>query len=310
MKRALSSLGLLLLLQCTRSESSHAGSSAPEPDRAAQPATARQTAQRAPKFVRAAVPRVVAIGDLHGDLTATRRALRLAGAIDEADHWSGGTLTVVQTGDVIDRGDDDRAVLDLLERLRDEARAAGGELVWLQGNHELMNVARDFRYVSPASAQSFANEGGRTAAFSPGGHYARLLAPHPLVAQVGSTLFVHGGILSKHVRYGLDRMSEEVSAWMRGELPLPPEIAVDADGLIWTRRYSSAPEDCDQLRSVLAQLGAARMVVGHTVQPEGITSACDGRVFRIDVGLSAAYGGPTQVLEIRGDALRILRVDP
>ncbi len=34
--------------------------------------------------------RVVAIGDLHGDLEAARSALRLAGAIDEQDQWIGG----------------------------------------------------------------------------------------------------------------------------------------------------------------------------------------------------------------------------
>src|SRR5262245_45911028 len=49
--------------------------------------------------------RVVAIGDLHGDLDSARRALVLAGAIDDKDAWIGGKLVVVQTGDEIDRGD-------------------------------------------------------------------------------------------------------------------------------------------------------------------------------------------------------------
>jgi hypothetical protein len=40
------------------------------------------------------------------------------------------------------------------------------------------------------------------------------------------------------------------------------------------------------------------MVVGHTVQPHGITSACDGTLWRIDVGLATYYGGPIQVLEL------------
>ena len=51
------------------------------------------------KSARPAPPRLVAIGDLHGDLDATRRALRLAGAIDAKDAWIGGKLMVVQTGD-------------------------------------------------------------------------------------------------------------------------------------------------------------------------------------------------------------------
>ena len=42
--------------------------------------------------------RIVAFGDVHGDLEAARGALRLAGAIDEQDRWIGGDLIVVQTG--------------------------------------------------------------------------------------------------------------------------------------------------------------------------------------------------------------------
>ena len=33
--------------------------------------------------------RIVAFGDVHGDLEAARGALRLAGAIDDQDHWIG-----------------------------------------------------------------------------------------------------------------------------------------------------------------------------------------------------------------------------
>ena len=47
---------------------------------------------------------------LHGDVSAFRSVLRLAGAIDETNHWSGGALVVVQTGDVLDRGDDETAL--------------------------------------------------------------------------------------------------------------------------------------------------------------------------------------------------------
>src|SRR5580700_4901918 len=64
------------------------------------------------RLARPASGRIVAIGDLHGDLDHARRALRLAGAIDVQDQWTGGRLVVVQTGDEIDRGDDDRSILD------------------------------------------------------------------------------------------------------------------------------------------------------------------------------------------------------
>ena len=43
-----------------------------------------------------AVTRIVAIGDLHGDMDKTRRAFRVGGLIDEHDRWAGGTTTAVQ----------------------------------------------------------------------------------------------------------------------------------------------------------------------------------------------------------------------
>ncbi len=289
------------------------------------PATSTTAAARAaPPVTRLPAPaRIVAIGDLHGDLDATRAALSLAGAIDGQDRWAGGALMVVQTGDQLDRGDGERAILDLLDRLAGEARAAGGAVVVLDGNHEVMNVQLDFRYATPGGLRDFASipgatltdprlaalpeaARGRGAAFLPGGPMAKRLAPRGIVAVVGDTVFVHGGVLPKHVQYGLDRMNGEVRAWMDGSSPEPPRIVTAEDGPIWTRLYSAAPTDtdCKTLESALAMIPARRMVVGHTVQRGGISSACGGQVWRIDVGLSRFFGGKTEVLEIAGDAVR------
>src|SRR5690606_26904624 len=72
--------------------------------------------------------RMVAIGDLHGDSSATKQVLSLAGALGESGDWVGGELVVVQTGDQLDRGDDERGILDLLESLAAQAQDAGGRL--------------------------------------------------------------------------------------------------------------------------------------------------------------------------------------
>ncbi|MEP7125805.1 MAG: metallophosphoesterase, partial [Byssovorax sp.] len=276
---------------------------APSSSPAASSSSPSATAPRAEQLTRRPAPaRLVAIGDLHGDLAATRAALRLAGAVDEKDHWSGGPLVVVQTGDQLDRGDGERAILDLFDRLADEARAAGGAVISLNGNHEVMNVQLDFRYVTDGGLHDFNAVSGtnladprlgkvdpaareRAASFLPGAPYAKRLARRDTIAIVGDTLFVHGGVLPKHVKYGLARINSEVSAWMNGDRPAPPEIVVAEDGPIWTRRYSAAPdvEDCKVLGEALSAASVKRMVVGHTVQRGGITSGCDDRVWRIDV---------------------------
>jgi hypothetical protein len=275
-----------------------------------------------------AAERIVAVGDLHGDFEATRRVLRLAGVIDEADHWAGGDLVFVQTGDVLDRGSGEQAILDLLERLADEAAAVGGAVYVLNGNHEVMNAALDLRYVTEGGFADFEDavvfneedstlseypveQRARVVALRPGGPYARLLADHNAVLVIGSNVFVHGGLLPEHLDYGLERINEVIRAWLAGEGPNPEWIHRKGSP-VWTRRYSDEPDAdaCETLAVVLSRLGASRMIVGHTVQENGITSYCDGRVWCIDVGMSAHYGGEPQALEIVGDSVRVLREEP
>jgi hypothetical protein len=268
--------------------------------------------------------RIVAIGDLHGDLDATHRALRLAGAVDDNGHWIGGKLVVVQTGDQLDRGDNEQAILDLFTRLVEEAAQTGGAVHILNGNHELMNVKLDLRYVTPGGYKDFEDavtvaevdsllaeyekaHRARVVAFRPGGTYAKVLARRNTVVIIGENIFVHGGLLPEHVDYGLERLNDELRVWMEGERPIP-EWVQEKDSPVWMRHYSDEvdAEDCELLAEVLNRLGVKRMIVGHTVQEEGITSYCDDRVWCIDVGMAAHYGGNIGVLEIQGDTIRMI----
>ena len=91
-------------------------------------------------FAAAAGGRVVAIGDVHGSISGLTTILAEAGLIDADLHWTGGDATLVQTGDLLDRGVDVREVLELLMRLQEEAADAGGRVEVLLGNHETMNL--------------------------------------------------------------------------------------------------------------------------------------------------------------------------
>ena len=314
---------LLLAAACSRT---------PEPGPSPQQSSPAKLAESSPPpagaapFRFEAKGRIVAIGDLHGDLASTRQALRLAGAIDDKDHWVGGELTLVQTGDQLDRGDQEREILELLQRLTDEAKRAGGSVHVLNGNHEIMNVAADLRYVTAGGLKQFADFSGssdahpdlgrvpsdargRYLAFAPGSTYARQLATRNVVSVVGDTVFSHAGVSLKYVRYGLGRLNDEVSRWMRGETREPPALITEQDSPVWTREYGGelTPEICQRVDVVLRELGVQRMVVGHTVQERGITSGCSGKVFRIDVGLSDYYGNkPTQVLELDAGRAAVL----
>lgn len=259
--------------------------------------------------------RVVTFGDVHGDADAARGALRLAGVLDDSDAWIGGATQVVQVGDQLDRGDDEREILDLFEELQIQAAEAGGAFYPLLGNHEVMNVELDLRYVTAGGFADFADieydpddfalqaypeeERGRVAAFRPGGEYAVKLSDHRVILLLEGTLFVHGGVLPEHVDFGIDAINEETSAWMRAEGPrADPMVAEDSP--IWSRHFSDEPDDddCALLDEVLTMTGADRMVVAHTIQDDGINPACGDQVWRVDVGMAAYYGGTPEVLEI------------
>lgn len=268
--------------------------------------------------------RIVAIGDFHGDLGAARTALQLADAVDDQDQWIGGEMVVVQLGDQLDRGDDERAIVDLLTRLEAEAADAGGALHVLNGNHEVINIDLDFRYVTDAGWRDFDDVPGldlddprlgglddaqkhRGAAFVPGGPYAMVFASRRTVLQLGDNVFVHGGVTPAWASYGLDAVNADVSSWMRGDTQQKPASVSGENSVVWSRHYSmdTDAEDCTMLEQTLDILGAERMVVAHTVQSY-INSACNDRVWRVDVGMADYYGGMPQVLEIVDGVVQVI----
>ena len=175
--------------------------------------------------------RIIAIGDIHGAATGLAQILQAAGLIDAQRKWTGGAARLVQTGDVLDRGTEVREAIDLLIRLEGEARRAGGRVDVLFGNHEGMNVMRDFRDVPPAMFERFAdarseerqrkafethlgiaNRAGATLdrdawmkmhprgsieyaeAFGPSGKYGRWVRERKPILQIGDTIFMHAGL--------------------------------------------------------------------------------------------------------------------
>lgn len=289
--------------------------------------------------------RLVAAGDIHGDLRKAKSALRLAGLIGEGDRWSGGAATFVQVGDMLDRGGDEIKLLYFFEKLRREAARDGGTVITMNGNHEIMNVDGDFRFASGQGVREFENWGfwqrvgnrmkrlcggavrdpfrgvpdqipgipaksiggirARIAALRPRGPISsRFLSKNHTVAVVGDSVFAHGGVLEKHVAYGFERLNTEVRDWIRGlKKRVDDELVRSKDSVVWLRSFSNEvvkEEDSSILEHVLGTIpGVRRMVMGHTVQEEGISGACGGRAIRIDVGMSRWCGDRSaEVLEI------------
>ncbi|MEJ2383088.1 MAG: metallophosphoesterase [Xanthomonadales bacterium] len=101
------------------------------------------------------VDRIVAIGDIHGDYDRYMATLEAAGLVDSKGRWSGGTTHLVQLGDIPDRGPDTLRIIEHIDKLARQAERKGGRVHGLIGNHEVMNVTGDLRYVDPGEYEAF-----------------------------------------------------------------------------------------------------------------------------------------------------------
>jgi len=194
------------------------------------------------------VERIVAVSDIHGAYDALIETLQVADVIDENLSWSGGKTHFVVTGDLLDRGPDSRLVMDLIMRLEQEALLAGGRVHQLLGNHEVMNLTGDLRYVADEEYAAFldmeskkdreywykrfrgeypadsdeatirwqfdekAPPGyfGHRKAFRYDGPYGKWLLQKPLMVVVNDTAFVHGGIPPFVAEHGLEGVNGEL----------------------------------------------------------------------------------------------------
>ncbi|KAL1522997.1 hypothetical protein AB1Y20_017960 [Prymnesium parvum] len=256
--------------------------------------------------------RVVAIGDVHGDLSAMTRTLAAAGIIDERHEWIGGNATLVQLGDVLDRGNRERECWTLLQRLKATAPASGGAVVLLCGNHEVMNaLGAAGPYVHASGYAAFGPD--RFAAWAPGGELATQLADCPVVAVVGDSVFVHASLPADASHESIERLNAETREWLLGRRPKPPAALLGGrQSPIWDRSLSMPSDEepslpaCAALHAALRRLGAARVVVGHTPQRQ-VNCACDGAVWRCDTGMSRwVMGGKCEALEISNGVVRVL----
>ncbi|MEH6551022.1 MAG: metallophosphoesterase [Pseudomonadales bacterium] len=175
--------------------------------------------------------RIVAFGDVHGAYPELVVLLQQAQVIDTDLRWQAGKTHLVSVGDLLDRGAQSRKVMDLMMRLQQESAVAGGAVHQVLGNHEIMNLTGDLRYVSVQEYASYldledpvlrqtaiarftteAKDRGETfnqdlfdkhfppgffghkAAFSPTGEYGAWLLQATPAVQVNDSLFTHGGL--------------------------------------------------------------------------------------------------------------------
>ena len=280
--------------------------------------------------------RIIVIGDIHGDLNSLLRSLHISELINLNCDWIGGDTIAIQLGDQLDKGGrgdlsvdiandnlEELKVIEFMHNLHFEAKKHNGAVYNLLGNHELMNILGDFRYVTSNHISGFGGGQIRKELFKPGGAIARKLACNTNgIMQIGNWIFVHAGLLPHHVKnFSIKEINDKIRNILLGNItrynagPEMDDILYGSDGILWNRFYTTNnnQETCETLNETfqILELDEGRMVVGHTIQ-KNINSICNEKLWMADVGMSSAFGDNTnsrvQILEIKNNKdIKILK---
>lgn len=244
------------------------------------------------------VSRIFAVSDIHGEYDALVDLLVNVGITDEDLSWAWGDGHLVVVGDIFDRGGQVTECLWLIHRLEREARAAGGRVHYTLGNHELMILRRDLRYVHRRYLEGVVASSGIAYEdlFGPAMELGRWLRTKHTAIRLNGILFVHAGIGPEVLKRDLDlsTLNEQV----RAAIDLRsydlifndmPGFLLDSQGPLWYRGYHGATPSYprateEEVREVLDRFNAHAVVVGHTDIGE-IQSLYGGMVFGVDMSL-------------------------
>jgi Calcineurin-like phosphoesterase len=255
------------------------------------------------------------VGDVHGHCDELVAALAHAGLVDRRARWSGGRTQLWFIGDLVDRGPDGIGVIELVMSLADQARAAGGYVDTLLGNHEvlLLGMHRFGGAEVPSGiglrsfARSWGQNGGRASDQEAltADHIAWLI-DRPALALIRDHLLMHADT-TEYLRWG--SAVEQVNTAVR-------EILHSDDLVEWwevwrrmTSRHSfRGPVGELVVDRVLGTFGGRRLVHGHSVIAEqlGIMPSQVDRPYRYAGGKALAVdggvfvGGPCLVVPLRG----------
>lgn len=238
--------------------------------------------------------KILAVSDIEGNFTAFRELLQANDVIDKNYNWIFNDGHLVLVGDFFDRGEQVTECLWLIYMLEEKARQAGGHVHFILGNHDIMNLTGDIRYVAHkykknAEALQLPYE----KMYDTTSMLGKWLRSKNIIEQINGILFVHGGI-SENV-LNMKMSLQQINITARNAMQLAKEelkekdtiaycLLHDGDSPIWHRSYykkndATPPHIVD---NTLSYFGASRIITGHTVISDTISVHYGGKIINID----------------------------
>ena len=231
------------------------------------------------------VDSIYVFGDTHGNFDYVIDLLKSQGLINSEYEWTGGNAHLVFVGDILDRGKDALRLAWFIHDLEEDARTKGGTVHMVLGNHEIMVMSGDIRYVSPKEKQLALLHGvDYSELFHPNETLiGKWLASKPAVLKIDGVIFAHGGLvleakIDEINDQTYDLLQKEAFIHLKDENPnfeeIDKEDFTEADNFFynsyspfWYRGYVKYDTTGNYLDYILARNKGRLHVVGHTSLP-------------------------------------------
>lgn len=252
------------------------------------------------------VSKIFVISDIHGQYDRFVQILKGSRVIDASLDWSWGNGHLVILGDVFDRGSKVTECLWLIHKLENQAERWQGKVHYLLGNHEVMFLRGNLKYVHDKykkAAELFKMELPQL--YSTNSEFGRWLRSKHTIVKINNILFVHGGIHPRVAYWGYNL--QDINDKIRRHIDSSDDtikyseylsFLFGSDGPLWYRGYFSDTKTSLQIKQddmieLAAHLYVSEIVVGHTTQ-DFINPFFKDKVIPIDTGIK--YGDKGEAL--------------
>lgn len=251
------------------------------------------------------VPQIAALSDIHGQFDIFVKLLKAHNIINDSHKWSWANGHLVIVGDVFDRGAQVTETLWFIYALEEQAKSVGGQVHYLLGNHEIMVLQNDLRYLHEKyEAVSKVLGLNYSELFGYGTELGRWLRTKPVAIKINDLAFAHGGF---HPEFKLHfRNLEALNSAIRQSIDTSRKTIKQSrklsflygkNGPLWYRGYFQDKKmSKEQVSKVLRDLEVSHIVVGHTTHSQ-IKSYFEGAVIAIDSGIKKAKSGELLILK-------------
>lgn len=247
-----------------------------------------------PKSIHSTPLKLFITSDIEGQFGAYKKMLIDAKVMNEKFEWIYGDGHLVLSGDMVDRGEYVTEVLWLTYKLQYEAEKVGGKVQFVLGNHEILVINNDVRYVNNKYIENIAHlKIAYSDLFSNDSEFGRWMRKKNIIEKVGDYTIVHGGVSPEVANLGLSY--EEMNNYGRSRLnreSCSGECRIVTGGrqvgLYWYRGMGRQTITQNEVNDVINKINTGKIIIGHTIYPQ-ITSIYEDKVIVVDVDHRSNY---------------------